>query len=190
MAYPYGFSNSFYNAYMPKVFGHNDYHGCAGDSAVFGNGLHTGPTTPASAATYSWGTEDKMNGVFFARSIVRMNDITDGLSTTLMLGEGNLDPDFYFNSYGNGDNQGWCIGYDYDNLRWVANGATPATATPPQQDQPGIDSFTMFGSAHANGCHFAFCDGSVRMLNYTIDGPTFYCLGVRNDGLVINAGQF
>ena len=44
-----------------------------------------------------------------------------------------------------------------------------------------------FGTAHFIGLNMAFCDGSVRTINYTIDPTVHRCLGSRNDGMVINA---
>ena len=42
-----------------------------------------------------------------------------------------------------------------------------------------------FGSAHTTGFNMAFCDGSVRMMNYEVDRATHRCLGVRHDGAAI-----
>jgi prepilin-type processing-associated H-X9-DG protein len=47
-----------------------------------------------------------------------------------------------------------------------------------------------FGSAHTSGCHFAFCDGSVRMISYQIDPEVHRRLGNRADGLPIEGNQY
>ena len=60
----------------------------------------------------------------------------------------------------------------------------------PQQDQPGLSVYTCFGSAHTNGFHMAFCDGSVHMINYTINPLVHSYLGNRKDGMVIDGKAF
>ena len=54
------------------------------------------------------------------------------------------------------------------------------------RDRPGFDLQYGFGSAHATGFNMAFCDGSVRMINYDVDGVTHRCLGIRHDGTALN----
>ena len=59
------------------------------------------------------------------------------------------------------------------------------------QDTPGWAATSAgFGSAHANGCHMAYCDGRVDMLNYRIDFMVELFLSCRNDGRLIDAKAF
>jgi prepilin-type processing-associated H-X9-DG protein len=47
-----------------------------------------------------------------------------------------------------------------------------------------------FGSSHPGATNYAFCDGSVHNISYSIDAETHRLLGNRRDGLPINASQF
>ena len=49
-------------------------------------------------------------------------------------------------------------------------------------------NFSMYGSAHPGGVNTVMCDGSVRLLRYTIDvNSALVPLCVRDDGLSFNA---
>ncbi len=50
--------------------------------------------------------------------------------------------------------------------------------------------YRSFGSAHTNGLHMAFCDGSVQMINYTVDRTVHGRLGNRHDGLAVDAKSY
>ncbi|MDE2464774.1 MAG: DUF1559 domain-containing protein, partial [Alphaproteobacteria bacterium] len=65
-------------------------------------------------------------------------------------------------------------GVDLDLNRWVIE--------TPLQDGVGA-AVRAFGSAHAGGCHFLYCDGSVRHVSYSIDAEVHRRAGNRRDGL-------
>ena len=83
------------------------------------------------------------------------------------------------------------VGEDDDISRW-ADPDNPGY-TVPKQDTPGlVNGFPSqrFGSAHANGFQMAFCDGSVHMMNYSINQMTHHYLADRKDGTPLDAKSF
>ena len=97
--------------------------------------------------------------------------------------------DHYFDGVDVEDDQCWALGYDFDVSRWTNYGGT-STIYPPLQDQSGLDYNFGFGSAHATCLAMAFCDGSVRWINYSIDPLTYRRLGNRRDGEAIDGTKF
>ncbi len=132
-------------------------------------------------------------GVIYQHSACKMSDIKDGVSNTFLCGEKYLLPDGYSTGSDAGDDQGWTIGFDYDIGRYTGHTGDQPHNNPayqPLQDTPGYSNCWVFGSAHANGSQMAFCDGSVQMINYTIDLETYARLGDRADGLPIDGKKF
>jgi len=129
----------------------------------------------------------RSTGIMFCGSMIRMSDIPDGTSYTYLLGEKYLNPDWYFTGQDGSDNEGALIGDNEDVTRF----ADQTYPLQPRQDTPGFYTSgigrAIFGSAHANGFHMAFCDGSVQLINYTIQYQIHQCLANRKDGLIIDA---
>ena len=96
--------------------------------------------------------------------------------------------DYYFIESGlnDADNESALVGDNHDISRWSSWSNSPSNLLPPMQDRAGYLNTYSFGSTHANGSHMAFCDGSVRMISYTIDPETHRRLSNRNDGCVID----
>ena len=147
-------------------------------------------TTICNVVTYrqeeskSWCPQNWCTGICFQRSEFTVVDITDGLSCTYMLGERYLRTDSYDGSTFEGhDDQGLYMGWDTGDYCRL-------TCRAPMQDIPGYSAGAWFGSAHSNGCHMAFCDGSVQLINYSIEPEVHMYLGSRNDGNVIDGNSF
>jgi prepilin-type N-terminal cleavage/methylation domain-containing protein len=169
------------NLDTPSVAARTDYCGSAGSrAACVGSTAPSSLPVPAADST-AWlvNTDAGYNGLVHQRSGVRPDDVNDGLSHTLLIGEKYLNPLAYDTGLDNSDNESAYVGDDRDVL---CN-----CSTQPEQDRPGLGNRFHFGSVHAGGGGYAFGDGSVRMIRYTIDREMIRRLGVRDDGGLIDA---
>jgi prepilin-type processing-associated H-X9-DG protein len=141
--------------------------------------------------TWSYPDQSAFNGVSGARSQVTPGQIQDGLSNVFLAGEKYVNTTCYTNGADYGDSNSIFAGNDYSNARWVFFSSGPSVpitniAAPMKDNNKdgGLNTPTAywFGSCHSQGTHFLFCDGSVKMLPYNIDFPTYQSLSVRNDG--------
>ena len=114
------------------------------------------------------------SGISYVRVGVRLAEITDGLSSTFMIGEKYLSRSAYQSGADWGDNESMFSGFNNDNHR------STHPAWPYMRDRVEL-SIGSFGSAH-NAGNFVLCDGSVHTVSYTIDQTVFRNLGNRHDG--------
>jgi prepilin-type N-terminal cleavage/methylation domain-containing protein/prepilin-type processing-associated H-X9-DG protein len=134
----------------------------------------------------------QQNGILLAANdnnstwVVRMSDITDGTSNTVLVGEvrdsTNVSPannnTAYFPVWAGG-NGGNCSGI-------TGNAGTAATlrVMDPAYPLNGGSDYA-FGSKHTGGANFVFCDGSVHFITNDIGTTaTYAALGSRNGGEV------
>jgi prepilin-type N-terminal cleavage/methylation domain-containing protein len=118
-------------------------------------------------------------GVVRQFSGVRITDITDGTSNTLMLGEKRLNLAFLGQAQAD-DNQGYTVGFNSDTIR--------KTHRQPAPDYRALagDGDGLFGSSHPRTFNAALADGSVRSISYNISRQIFRYLGEIADGHVIS----
>lgn len=142
------------------------------------------------------------DGVLYLNSSVRLEEIADGCGQTIALGETARGPTIW----------GWTSGTrdTLRNTAAPPNSAAQALPTGPIgfedfTGRVGIDLYDEalaenelrterdlsdpelllvggFGSSHADGAQFAFCDGSVHLLHNAIDAMVYRRLGSRSDG--------
>ncbi len=144
----------------------------------FPNDAQIGMTTYAACHNSTEVPIDADNmGVMFLNSAIRYEDIMDGSSNTIFVGEKFIDP----------DDLGWASG-TRSSLRNTSslNNDLAFDPTPPGDFVAGDPTAVGgFGSFHAGGAQFAFGDGSVRFLSETLDTEIFQSLGHRSDGKLI-----
>lgn len=133
-------------------------------------------------------------GVFYAGSATRIREISDGTSTTLLIGECRGRPNINLNT------AIWCraTGPLGTISHLYPNSVTRSTAV---QSSSGIVPFggryplplnskfrTTFGSAHTGGAQFCLADGSVHFLSENIDQTLYENLSTMADGKI--TGEF
>lgn len=175
----------FRNAYWVPQIPKNDYAVNGGDWFTDA-AIWEGPLTieQGDAGQYPWADLAQFKGICYTRSEIQPATVEDGLSQTYLIGEKYVSRPNYNAALDEGYNQVMYAGQCLDLTRWVLQ--------PPQRDADSAElaDSQRFGSAHPAGCHFVFCDGSVRMISYQVDAEVHRRLGNRKDGLPIGAGQY
>jgi prepilin-type N-terminal cleavage/methylation domain-containing protein/prepilin-type processing-associated H-X9-DG protein len=190
--------------YSVGFFGMSSYVGSCGtystyfnDAAMQANGMFfmTGPNSKPSASQ-----------TFLAPNAtgVRIAEVTDGLTNTLMFGERDhfdLNFDRILHNHPSKFSRypiakwgvwGWYGGgngttHTFASTFTPINYKTPATATP---NFANVNlRMSAFGSGHPGGANFAMGDGSTRFIAEEIDMITLQALSTRRNSEVI-AGEF
>jgi prepilin-type N-terminal cleavage/methylation domain-containing protein/prepilin-type processing-associated H-X9-DG protein len=119
-------------------------------------------------------------GVVQQYAPVRIAEVTDGTSNTLMVGEKRLNL-AKLGQPKTDDILGYTAGWDQETVRR----SDRAPRRDGQEDSEG-----RFGSSHPAQFNAVFADGSVRSISYQIDRTIFSFLGNKSDGTVVDAGAF
>jgi prepilin-type N-terminal cleavage/methylation domain-containing protein len=134
----------------------SDYAACVGDSS----------TAPSDGA-FQLVNSNHMG------ALIRIADITDGTSNTLLIGEKHIqrgslnDPIQDGMIYSGSEQQTYC---------------RRASASSPLAFSPTAALNAQFGSWHTSVCQFVFADGRVRGLLHSTPGATLALLANRGDG--------
>ncbi|WP_020470668.1 DUF1559 domain-containing protein [Zavarzinella formosa] len=158
----------------PDQGAHGNYAGCSGSTTINTTASPTGGTN--------------LNGMFFAASVVRMADVTDGTSNTAMTGEIIISKDI--------------TGHDTRGRYWNnahCGSVIFSTLNPPNStvhdrlsycqsitmapcDQASDNMVMSARSYHTNGVLVGQADGSSRFVSNSITPATWLNLGTRAGG--------
>jgi hypothetical protein len=152
----------------------------------------TGTSAPAGCYAPVIGNQNAthggaaQSGVLCWRLNVRVRDITDGTSNTLVVGEQAWDPRRI--GYGDNGNRDWTQGSTDGNgmaIYAMKNVANPINSQ-------GYNVFTLsptawfneisFGSEHPGGAQFALGDGKITFISENIDMSVYRGLATREGG--------
>lgn len=128
------------------------------------------------------GTAPTSRCMFGDNSKCRLDDVKDGTSNTLMMGETTRDV------YNGGTNAWGYRGHVMVGLNLVSypiNRFWYSTASPQELPQGKLGSWSYAGSLHTGGAHFLLADGSVHFMSENIDTTTRQNLARMSDGKVI-----
>jgi len=137
-------------------------------------GCHHGSEVPIDADN---------NGMLYLNSRVTFEDIYDGSSNTLLVGEAVKD---------DSTDLGWASG-TRASLRNASEivGVTDLFASPPLANVPTANDFVGgFSTPHSGSANFVMASGAVHSLSIDIDPVVFETLGNRADGAMMGEFDF
>ena len=140
----------------------------------------------------------RYNGQSFGSTGTKIQQVKDGTSNTILLGEAEPDiavmPEMGIVNENNAANSGrkdhWGFGGDDvdtnnqgDMSEFLGSTGVPMNAPKVAQGSAAFAAYELsFGSRHPGGATFAYGDGSVRFLQDSIDPAAYSALGSRNLG--------
>jgi prepilin-type N-terminal cleavage/methylation domain-containing protein/prepilin-type processing-associated H-X9-DG protein len=176
----------------------SDYAANAGD--MLSPEMLEFPRTWDAAKTFNWERDCKAeinilfqpgpSGVVFARSEINFRNITDGTTSTYLVGEKFMAPEHYETGTDPGDNEPAFGGNNSDTLRITSPkfkvGRDMTVRPDTSEDQFSLGEY-IFGSSHSGGFNMAFCDASVSLITFDVDSEVHRLRGSREDGAPLPA---
>jgi prepilin-type processing-associated H-X9-DG protein len=169
---------------QPKLYGgvaHTDYAG--------NGGLQAGDLGKTGVFVRNWTNSPAIPTANPTLQTRKFGDITDGLSNTIAWGEKQLHPSTWGTAGGDNEpapNNGWDVDViRFGSTNWSGNvGGLGTDLSHPDSSQPTYWS-NLFGSSHTAGVNFVMCDGSVRMISYSVTPQAFQNACTIADGLTV-----
>jgi prepilin-type N-terminal cleavage/methylation domain-containing protein len=158
----------------------NDCLVARGDYRANGGNMHAGDVQGA-APTADDLSKDFRTGVSYQYSMVRLRQVIDGASNTLMLGEKALSSVEYYDGSDTADDQCVYSGNDNDNVGFTGKAEEDVYLPQPDSGPASADLKFRFGGPHVEGFAMAMCDGSVSFMPFDVDAGPFWRLGGRSD---------
>ncbi|QDU96947.1 DUF1559 domain-containing protein [Lignipirellula cremea] len=173
--------------------GRANYIGNWGLGAINSSGSPTGTASGVGLANPFIGNHLNLpdpQGVLFANSSISVQRITDGTSTTFLVGERHNK--YQLDASGNeapfsGGDTAWVGSGSGDYTIDGTTASTPADTWAPHNLSfcyrgPNRDYSRGFSSQHPGGSQFVMCDDSVHFISDTVDINVYRRLSRRNDG--------
>jgi prepilin-type N-terminal cleavage/methylation domain-containing protein len=111
--------------------------------------------------------------------------ILDGTSNTILLGHGNIDTTQYMSNKDVKFSSNIFGGGTFGTARAGKNGAANPQGVTLQRDSANAPDIGSWGGPFSGGGLFALCDGSVRMIGYTVPGATLGAMLTPAGGEVV-----
>jgi len=136
---------------------------------------------------------NQTNGMLIRKGagVVRLGDVIDGLSNTLMVSEKRLKLGLLGQTYD--DNEPFVApGWDSEIYRVAIGGSTAGPNRDLRRNDPNtsvdpLSGFSDFGSSHPYGVNALLGDCSVRTIRYNPDPVMFRRICQRNDAMLLNS---
>lgn len=149
---------------VSQGWAYGTYRGCMGAYDTDNSSNTAGSNNPAPT---------QPNGMLYANSAVRMSDVTDGTSNTIMVGD---------SSFGY-----WADGYSCCVRVWDDSNANHPdlfdTYWTAAYGNATLNFFSYGGAHNGNLCCFALADGSTKSVSKTVDKNVFKAVSTRNGAL-------
>jgi prepilin-type N-terminal cleavage/methylation domain-containing protein len=132
----------------------------------------TGTTIEHALCDYA-ASNHEMTGVLRQFKPVKISQVTDGTSQTLLAADKRLNV-AHLGEAQDDDNEGYTAGWNEDTIR--------RTKRVPKHDHAdnstmAADGEFLFGSSHPEGINAVFVDGAIHSISFDIDQEVFLCLG-------------